>query len=535
MNRMVDSGPRSLLRWLYLGRTAVAAAVFLAALWTWAALGPDVTLAVTLLWGAVLGVTLVGFFYSHVARRRLTDHFLYAQVLFDALFVTAVVHLTGGPDSAFVPLYILVIAEAALLLPFLGGLLVALLVSALFAADTVLLSGGHLDWVTVLRLGLFAAVGVVTGHLGDRLRTANRARVDAEAALARTRLDTARLLASLGTGILTVDAAGRLLYLNPAGERLVGLSTAVWLGQPVLDELERRAPGFGAALRRTWDERRPMQRVATSPADPDGPVFEVTTALLEGEAVPAVAALFHDVREARRMEALQRRAEQLAAVAELGAGLAHEIRNPLAAVRSAVEQLVHDDLAAADRDVLRRVAVREADRIVRLLDEFLALARPGPGPRAPVAMASVLAAAMEAVRLHPDAAGVDFRAELDDPERLWVAGQREVLQRAFFNLILNGAQWAGRGGWVHVFACRRAGSAAAPVVEVRIADSGPGVPPEWRDRIFDPFVGRRAGGTGLGLALVQRAVDAHGGAVWVADAGPGATFVVELPALPPPD
>lgn len=528
--------PRRLLSWLYLGRAALAAGIFIAAAWAWQDAPPQTTLTATLMLVAAFAFTVFSVWWSHLQERPLGRNFLYFQVLFDALLVTCVVHLTGGKLSSFAPLYVLVIVESAVLLPILGGILIGVLVSILYCADVVW-SAHVVDAGVFLQGALFATVALVTGYLGDRLRQTGAVLGQVETELQQLRLDTDDVLASIATGVITVDGGGRLAYVNPAAAELLEVELAAWVGRPVVEELDRLAPGLGRVIGDTVRRREPVRRYETD-ARGDGSILGVSTTLLDRTEPPSVTAVFQDITERKRLEALRRRSERLEAVAELSASLAHEIRNPLASIRSATEQLTGDGIDAEDRAVLRNLVVRESDRLSRLLTEFLDFARVKVRSPEPLHLGAVLNHALDVARASPHAAGREVRLAVNqNAAGALVEGDEDLLHRAVLNLVLNAMQWAGEGGTVEV---------ALDVVEseilshqlhftraarVRVSDTGPGVPAGDVEHVFDPFFTLRPGGTGLGLALVQRAAEAHGGAVFVDEPrdGWGATFTFYLP------
>lgn len=539
--------PRRILSWVYVGRLCLAVAIFLAALLAWRNAPTGLTLSASLILFLSGAFTAGSFWHSHLARSTPGKNFLYAQVLFDVGMVTWVIHLTGGPGSAFAPLYILVICAAAVLLPMLGGILVGLLASILYFAD-IALSAPHalLEPGVLLQTALFATVAMVTGYLGDRLRQTGTVLGEIETELRLLRLDTDEILGSMNSGILTVDGGGRLVYMNPAAAEILGLTREEWEGREVLDTLDRAAPGLGGIIRRSAQTRQAIRRSETHGTPEEGTILGVSTTLMERPDPdgPPVTAIFQDITERMRMEALRRRAERLEAVAELSASLAHEIKNPLASIRSAVEQLTGPGVDAEDKEVLERLVVRESDRLSRLLAEFIDFARVRVRDAAPVRLAQVVTHAVDMVRAHPDASGRAIRLLLPGGDGPAVRGDEDLLHRAVANLVLNGAQWAGTGGGVEVSLDTVRSDVLAPqvgvaeLVRLRVTDTGPGIPAEDVDHVFSPFFTSRPGGTGLGLALVQRAVDVHGGAVFVdrarAAEGEGATFVVYLHALREP-
>ena len=534
---------RQMLSWAYLGRLSLGTAVFVAAALVWRNASPGTTLAATLIFIACLTFTGGSLLYAHLSASGPSRPYLYLQVLFDVLLVAAVVHLTGGRDSAFSPLYVLAIFSAAVLLPFTGGVLVGILASVLYLAD-VLWSAHTLDVAVVLQMALFATLALVTGYLGDRLRRTGATLGEVESELRMLRLDTADILASIATGIVTVNGDGRLAYINPTASELLGLPSDEWLGYPILGVLDRQAPGMGSLIGRTLQERWVAHRFETAGVT-EGTVLGVTTALMDRPPPerPSVTAIFQDITEGKRTEALRRRAERLEAVAELSASLAHEIRNPLASIRSATEQLSLDGMDTSDRAVLRDLVVRESERLSRLLTEFIDFARVQLRTSTPVVLARVVRHAVEVARSSPDAAGRTILCS-DPPPDAAVLADEDLLHRAVLNLLLNALQGAGEGGTVRLEVERvaepPASLHAAGAVRIRVSDSGPGVPADDREHVFDPFFTLRPGGTGLGLALVHRAAEAHGGVVILEESSPGAqgaAFALYLPvlegALPP--
>jgi len=528
--------PRRLLSWLYLGRSALAAGIFVAVVWAWQDVPPQTTLGATLMLVGTLAFTALSAWWTHLRGAAPGRSFLYFQVVYDALLVTACVHMTGGKLSSFAPLYVLVIVEAAVLLPIVGGILIGVLVSILYTADVVW-SAHQLDAAVVLQGALFTTVALVTGYLGDRLRQTGAVLGQVETELRQLRLSTDDVLASLATGILTVDAQGRLAYLNAAGAELLQLEPARWLGRPALDELDRRVPGLGRVIRETVESRDPVRRFETGEQE-DGTVFGVSTTLLEDGGPPSVTAVFQDITERKRMEVLRRRAERLEAVAGLSASLAHEIKNPLASIRSATEQLALDGVDPDDRAVLRALVVRESDRLSRLLTEFIDFARVRVRSPEPLHVGGLIKTALDVVRAHPHAEGRTLRFEVDvSAAGAVVMGDEDLLHRAVLNLALNAVQWAGPGGTAEVALDVVESEILSPAldytraVRIRVSDTGPGVPENEKEHVFDPFFTLRPGGTGLGLALVQRAAEAHAGAVFVDEPGPGwgSTFTLYLP------
>jgi two-component system sensor histidine kinase PilS (NtrC family) len=537
--------PASLMRWVYVGRLSIASGIFLAAVLVWQDALTDTgkLLVASLTFAVTLGVTATSVVYSEFYRKPIRPTFYFLQSVFDLLLVTAVVHVTREPNassSQFSALYILVIAASSLLLPVGGGLLVAALGNVLYVADAFWSVDSTFTAAVWLQLGVFAGVALGSAYLSAKLQEAG---AGTEAELAHVRLQAADILYNIRSGIFTVDAAGRLLYANPMAERLFGIELDPWLGRPVLDEIRRIAPELADAV-----DRSLLNRVRTTRAEGNitakGKRFAigVTTTYTDGDGRRTdrtATAIFSDISDQKRMEALRLRAERLEGVAELSASLAHEIKNPLASIRSAVEQLSRSPFAGADEQTLAHLVMRESDRLSRLLSEFLDFARVRVARRESLDLSVLVEGAVRLARAHPDCpAGLTISCKAEH-DAFIVEGDDDLLHRAVFNLLLNAIQASPEGGEVRVVversvqdqlntgAALRGGAAA-----VSVTDAGPGIPLELRDRLFDPFFTTKPGGSGLGLAVVHRAIDAHSGLVFVDSGHTGTRFTVVLPCPP---
>src|SRR5436190_11336016 len=389
-----------------------------------------------------------------------------------------------------------------------------------------------------IQLGVFVLVALVMAYVAGRVNVMGAEREALAAEVRQVQLEADDVLRNIRTGVITVDADGRLLYANPASEDILGFKAREWLGRSVMPEFARLTPEFWAAVTSTARRGVRLMRVEATVHRPDRSFpIGVTTTTLDGPvgARPRVSAIFTDISDSKRLDELHLRAERLEAVAELSSSLAHEIKNPLASIRSSVEQLGRSSRANPEEKFLANLIVRESDRLSRLLSEFLDFSRVRVTECRPVDLHSVAEAAIRHVRQHPDcAAGVKITLE-GGPTPM--EGDEDLLHRVVSNLVLNAVQAAGTRAAVKV----RTGLAAANElpggagidnpVALRISDNGPGIPAELQERLFEPFATGRVGGTGLGLAIVQRAVEAHRGLVLVeTKAGGGTTFNVYFPA-----
>ncbi|HYW51520.1 MAG TPA: ATP-binding protein [Gemmatimonadaceae bacterium] len=533
--------PRRALLWVYAIRTVLAVALIVVL--PQLAVGQSAT-AVRLVQAAAImafSVTGVSLIAVEMYRAPAGRGFLLTQAVTDIALITALVHVTNGSESQFAALYILVIAYSALLIPRSGGLIAALLVCAFYFTDIVVTRDFVLDSTAWLQMGNFATVAVGTGYVSARLREVGSGSEVLAETLRRERLQASDVLDNIRSGVMTVDAAGTLRYANAAAGTLLGIDLTPLPGRSVRAELAQAAPELLVALDRAIRTRTRTSRAeAVVTLEDREAQLGITVTYLRGDhdgGAGSATAIFSDISDQKRLEDLHVRAGQLEAVSELAASLAHEIKNPLASIRSAVEQLGRMPHADEDTGALTRLVVRESDRLARLLSEFLDFARVRVTRVTPLDLAALVRDTMNLVQAHPDRSSTTALLFDAEPAEQQIDGDSDLLHRAIFNLVLNAAQALGEGGTVRV-TLRAATPELVPggvlpdagAVRLVIEDDGPGMPADVRDRIFTPFFTTKPRGSGLGLPVVHRAIEAHRGVVLVdSSPGSGTRFTIILP------
>ncbi len=529
---------RTLLTWLFSGRLVLATCVLLWAGLVWTE-RPQESSIVSIAVVFALVFTLYGAGTVFLLKRKAGNTFFLVQALVDLFLVTTVVHFGGQPQSAFPALYVLVVAGYALLMPPLWVAVTVVLASVLYLGDTLWNHGAALDSASWAQIGVYHLVFALVAVLGHRLREAGMEQATLATELQRVRLEADDILQNIRSGVLTVDGFGRLAFINPTAERLLDLDGEALIGLAVLDQLKTRSSELWAAAVAGIRNGRKISRGEGMVVQGGGRMFPIglstTTFRQEAQEAPSVTAIFTDISDLKEVQELHMRAERLEAVAELSASLAHEIRNPLASIRSSVEQLARSKHADDDERFLAGLIVRESDRLSRLLSEFLDFARVRATHFVPLDLHSVIIAVVRLIRAHPDCRP-DAAITVEGGHTV-LEGDEDLLHRVIANLVLNAVQ-AARGPikiTVTVAAVQASdiphGTNLEHAVRLQVKDNGPGIPEEVRERLFQPFVSGRSGGSGLGLAIVQRAVEAHRGLVLV-DSGPGSgtTFTIFLPA-----
>ncbi|AKU90301.1 Two-component sensor PilS [Vulgatibacter incomptus] len=472
-------------------------------------------------------------------RRGRALRFLAAlQVVGDVAFAAALVYLTGGSDSLFTFLFLIAIVTGGILLSRPGAWGAAALS---FAADVAVVVGlqrgfippidkalqpSRLAWDALAQTlfthgSAFALTAMLAAYAAAQISTAGRRAAVAESSLQRLHALHDAIVRSISSGIATADDRGRITYLNRAGEEILGQSAAALLGM----EMTRVFPTLTGAVEGEGGKAARLESVwTTSTGDMRQLGFTVTPLVDDGGRRIGSTAVFQDLSPYRELQRRAARSERLAAVGQLAAGLAHELRNPLASMSGSVELLAAQlEDPAAQR--LFGIVLRESDRLNRLVTDFLGFAGTAPTNLGAVELASVAGEVLTLVGADPAAAGFARTAELEPASALADEGQ---VRQVVWNLVRNAVEASSSDGEIRVTTGTRKGQAF-----VRVEDRGAGIHPELLERIFDPFFTTKDRGTGLGLATVHRIVDGLGGHLEVDSVvGEGTRFTVVLPAFP---
>jgi len=459
--------------------------------------------------------------------------------LLDIALITAVVGATGGARSIYVFLYVLSVVAASLLLPRAGALAVAasgsLLYTGLVFVRTIfptvaLLEPLHeataLDVLTIfLNAGTLLVVAIVASGLAERFRTAREQLEVQRSDLRELRAFKEVVLRSVGAGLIVLDRDHTVTVLNSAAEEISGRRGMEIIGRPwsalfgwPLDKVEA-----AIVARPNASARHEMTLVR-----PDGgrvPVRLTFSALrsTEGRRLGLIA-VCEDLSTIREMEERMRRADRLATIGRLAANIAHEIRNPLASLTGAIEAMAGHLPARDEGDHLSQIVLRESERLNEIITTFLDYARPTPLATEAVDVSEILEEVLVLMAHRELPPGLKMTREFP-PSLTWpVDSQR--LRQAIWNLCLNAVQAMPDGGELTV-----AAQADDRALSISVGDTGEGIAAADLPHVFEPFFSTKTGGSGLGLALVHRIVQDHGGEIELRSRpGGGATFVLTLPA-----
>jgi two-component system sensor histidine kinase PilS (NtrC family) len=505
---------------------------------------------------AFLATVGYGLILPHVRRQK---RFAAINIATDIAIVSSLVHFSGGRDSVFTFLYVLVAVYGATLFARAGALISAGLSALAYGA---VLFAGQRGWavgmagpepqawpvlatIWTVQAGAVLLVAALSSFLAAELGRTREVLSQRTSDLHRLRDLHQRTVESLASGLLTTDLQGRVTSFNPEAERITGLAASAALGRDV----EQALPGVCAPAMDGVDKRgaspgRSRCRYRNRNGD-ELHLGAATYVLKDDGGTPSGhVVIFQDVSDVVEMEGELRRSERLAAVGQLSASIAHEIRNPLAAISGAIQMLSRSGPApAAGGESMRLmdIAVRETDRLNQLISDFLHYARPGPCNPEPVLLEE---AVREVVDLFDAACTAGLKVELAIEPATGVCADPAQLRQLLWNLVINAAEAMPDGGTLRISAAtadetvpqdtsssrRNGGSGTTDWTEIVVADEGVGIPPEALDRIFDPFFTTKREGSGLGLATVYRIAEDHGGIVRLeSSVGLGTTIRLWLP------
>ena len=489
---------------------------------------------------------------KHVERHRwLID----LQLACDALTVSALVHVTGGVSSYFASLYALPIIAASVIQSWRGGIMVAVLSSVMYAGIAGAQYASNpifpmpLDVqlppvrVAVFTVGLnvfgFVAVASLSGYLAEGLRRADAKLAQASNQLADLQAFSQHVIDSLTSGLATTDMSGVVMTFNRAAETITGLNAPQVIGREVHEALQFPPElegmfGADANASAAVTGRRRLPRMEIGFRRADGRQIELGLSgapLMTPRGETGFILTFQDVTEMRKQEREARVQQRLAAVGEMAAGIAHEIRNPLASMSGSLQILRQEMPLTEEQGQLMDIVLRESERLNDTIRSFLAYARPQRQAMTRFDLCQVITDTARLLENSPElhethaiavdvpSSGVTFHAD---------EGQ---IRQIVWNLATNGLRAMPSGGRLTLSVSNDPDESH---VCIAVSDEGVGIAPDELDGIFQPFRGAFSRGTGLGLSIVHRIVSDYGGEIGVTSTkGQGTTVRVQFPVAMP--
>jgi len=493
------------------------------------------TLPLRLFVGTITAWFMVSLFYAKLLGYW-REHRLQAslQVLTDLIFVSLVVHQTGGWDSSLNFLYPIVIIVASILLPRIWAHLVAALAFILYGA---VLELNYYEVVTsyctshpglktlqaIIFVNLFAyvAVAYLAGLLSTKLRQARVQLSKASGELENLQILHENIIQSIGSGLITTGLDGHITLVNSAALKLLDSTPGQLLGRPVNKLFTDALP---------TPESQAHAEVRYDTVNSFRKTFRVRVAALnsrENESMGYVYAL-DDLTEIRRLEREVRMQDRLAAVGRLAAAIAHEIRNPLTSIAGSVTMLSGIPELSDEHRQLLDIVTRESQRLNSIITDFLAYSRGKQYRFEKTDLVPLLDDMLTLMRnrMTTEKTGIAIESKFA-AEAAFVLADADRLKQVFWNFGSNAVRAMPQGGTLRVSLEKHQDD-----WQISFADTGTGMTPQQTEKIFEPFQSNFEGGTGLGLAVVYQIVQAHEGKVWArSKPEQGTTFVLRLRLL----
>src|SRR5437870_449409 len=534
------------LWWLILGRAATAVLLLLlGAFWRHNALESSLSSSLRrvapILW-AVAAVTVI-YSAGHLLWRNYLAQARF-QLFADVLLVTWLVWATGDLHSPYAALYIVVISVSSLFIGPRGALITSLGSAAAFNVCTLMALNGIGPVAShaisneslanaIQSMGLsdvsFLVVGLLAAKLAERQLRADVQLAAATRSLADLRALHERIVESIRSGVVTTDLQGRIYTFNAAAEEITGYQAA--------DVRGHDASIFFGDMTRQIDEG--MNAAATGKVSPRFQAdcltpnglalrlgFSIAPLFAESGETSGMVITFQDLTEVRALEETSRRQDRMAAVGRLAASIAHEIRNPLAAMRGSIQMLRGEMDDDSEKAQLMEIILRESDRLNRIVADYLNYARPKPAELKDFDVRELVKDTFTLLRNSEEV--VDgHKLEEDLPKRPMIAsGDPEQLKQVCWNIARNAFKAMPDGGTFRISLSETNDNR----LRLSFTDTGCGMTPEQVERLFEPFTST-TGGTGLGLSIVYQIIRDHNGTINVRSRqGKGTRITIELPS-----
>lgn len=482
---------------------------------------------------------------------------IWMQILVDLTVLTLMIHYSGGSASYFAMLYILPVIVGGVYYQVPGGIVTAAIASLIYIVYSYLEFTGYIKYPLgiwfdssygvyktllhgYLNIAVFFFTGLLSGFVSKHVRRKHEALADREEELHRVQLDTDNILKNMSSGLIVTNVSGEIVSLNPAAVTILGLDEVDALKGKRIDYLERFVPSLYEELScsLTTGASRKRYEIELERADHSVLPLGISISILKDaeERRRGIIALFQDLTEVHQMREQVRQADKMAAIGELSAAIAHEIRAPLASICGSIEMLAEELELSGDNRKLMDLVIKESDRLDSIITDFLEFARPRTPSLKPMDVNRCIDEVVELLRYSSslkESVSVGVMREAADAR---IRGDDEQIRQVFLNMGLNAGEATDGGGEVNIVIRRvstqlRDGEGPVDCINVDVINTGKPIPADVLKRVFEPFFTTKEGGTGLGLAIAEKIVDGHHGLIQAKSTETGVTtFSVILPA-----
>jgi len=506
-------------------------------------------------------VYLVTIFYALLLRKiEHYNKFIFIQLFVDHLFITCLIYFTGGKESFFPITYIFTIIGSSILFYRRGAFFSASLSTFLYGllllfqlnrwinplGQVVIYEASQIFYSLIIYMAAFYIVAFLSSTISEELKRKGKELIQKQVDYSQLEAFNRNIVQSLDSGLLTIDLNGKINFLNRTAEKMLNRSRdelkniSIYNFFPEIkvffDEVKTKPSESVSDYQRyetafvNHDGRRIYFGFSISPLpDPDGSLIGHTL-------------IFQDITKFKEMEEQIKRSDKMAAIGLLAAGIAHEIRNPLASLSGSI-QLLNSELVLDHRQQhLMEISLRESERLNRLISDFMLFAQPPQTNKVPWEVRKIIEETVELFIHSPSFHEGIHIIQSNTSKNFNVMIDPSQMKQVFWNLLINAAQAIDNGGEVRIHLEKEEDhllSLVSPLlpqhntkewVKIGITDSGNGITPEDKGKIFEPFFTTKEGGTGLGLSIVHKIIENHSGIIKVeSEVGKGSTFTIFLP------
>ena len=504
---------------------------------------------------------LVTIFYA-LFLKKVKDlrQFTFIQIVIDHLFITGLIYFTGGKESFFPITYIFSIFWSSFIFykrgaffsasfsTFLYGLLLLLQLHHWInpLGHPSFYDASQIFYSLILYMATFYIVAFLSSTLSEELKKKKRELIQKQVDYNQLETFNQNIIQSLDSGLLTIDLSGKINFLNRTAEKILNRNEEALKKVSIYDLFPKISEVIDEVKKKTSDPFSDYQRYQTLLTNYDGRNiylgFSISPLTDPDGSFIGHTLIFQDITKFKEMEEQMKRFDKMAAIGLLAAGMAHEIRNPLASLSGSIQMLKSELPLDHHQQKLMEIILRESERLNALITDFLLFAQPPQTSKRSWEIRSVIEETIdlfihspsfhEGIRIHRPSTRENIQVMIDPDQ----------MKQVFWNLLTNAAQAMFNGGEIRVHLGKQNGISwktglSFPMqkkgkewVKISITDSGNGISGQEKEKIFEPFFTTKENGTGLGLSIVHKIIENHNGVIQVdSELGKGSTFTIFLP------
>jgi two-component system sensor histidine kinase PilS (NtrC family) len=505
---------------------------------------------------------LVTIFYA-LFLKKIKDlrRFIFIQIVIDHLFITGLIYFTGGKESFFPITYIFSIIGSSFLFYKRGAFFSASLSTFLYGLILVLqlyhwinplgrpafYDPSQIFYSLILYMAAFYIVAFLSSIISEELEKKKGELIQKQFDYNQLETFNRNIIQSLDSGLMTINLSGKINFLNRTAEKILNRNSEQLKEVSIYDLFPKIDEAIDEVKKKAFDPSPDYQRYQTLLTNELGRNiylgFSISPLTDPEESLIGHTLIFQDITKFKEMEEQMKRLDKMGAIGLLAAGMAHEIRNPLASLSGSIQMLKSDLRLKRHQQKLMEIILRESERLNALITDFLLFATPPQSTKKSYEIQKVIDETIdllihspsfhEGIRIHRPAPKKNIQAIIDVDQ----------MKQVFWNLLINAVQAMSNGGEIHIELEQQNGTSwetkfPSPFthqrgkewLKISISDSGSGISSQEKEKIFEPFFTTKETGTGLGLSIVHKIIENHNGMIKVeSKAGKGSTFIIFLP------